>query len=76
MKVRTLSLLAAGGTCIIAGSQVSAQVTGISVESKPNEYGLLVCDVYAEFDDMEAGLIAIGGAPFVTTYTVIDGTFY
>ena len=76
MKVRTLSLLAAGGTCIIAGSQVSAQVTGISVESKPNEFGILVCNVYAEFDVMGVGLLAIGGAPFVTTYTVIDGTFY
>jgi len=76
MKIQTLSLLAAGSTCIFSGPQVSAQITGISVASKPNELGLLVCNVYAEFEEPGVGLIAIGGAPFVTTYTVIDGTFY
>jgi hypothetical protein len=76
MKIQTLSLLAAGSTCIIVGSQASAQISGISVASKPNEFGLLVCNVYAEFDVMGINLLAIGGAPFVSSYTVIDGTFY
>ena len=69
-------MLAAGYTCIIAASQASAQLTGISVESKPNEFGILVCNVYAEFDSPPAAFIVVGGAPFVSTYTVIDGTFF
>ena len=76
MKVQTLSLLAAGGSCILAGSQASAQISSISVAAKPNEFGLLVCNVYAEFDVMGVNMLAIGGTPFVSSYTVIDGTFY
>ena len=76
MKIQTLCLLAAGSSCIIAGSQASAQISGISVASKPNEFGLLVCNVYAEFDVMGVNLLAIGGTPFISSYTVIDGTFY
>ncbi len=76
MRIQTLSLLAAGSTCIFAGSQTSAQISGISVASKPNEFGILVCNVYAEFDVMDIALLAVGGSPFVSSYTVIDGTFY
>jgi hypothetical protein len=75
MKIQTLSLLAAGSTCIIAGSHASAQISGISVASKPNELGLLVCNVYAERGVMEVNLLAIGGTPLVSSYSVIDGTF-
>ena len=66
MKIRGPSMLAAGYTCIIAASQASAQLTGISVESKPNEFGILVCNVYAEFDSPPAAFIVVGGAPFVS----------
>jgi hypothetical protein len=62
--------------CILAGSQASAQFTGITVESKPNEFGILVCNVYAQFDSPPVAFIAVGGVPFVSTYTVIDGTFF
>ncbi len=76
MKVQTLFMLAAGCPCILAGSQASAQLTGVSIASKPNEFGILVCNVYAEFDAPPAAFIVVGGAPFVSTYTVIDGTFF
>ncbi len=69
-------MLAAGCTCILAGRQASAQFTGIAVESKPNEFGILVCNVYAQFDAPPVAFIAVGGTPFVSTYTVIDGTFF
>ncbi len=76
MKTRTLSLLAAGGTCMIAGGQASAQLTGVSVASKSNEFGILTCNVYAEFDKPPAFFLGVGGNLIDSTYTVIDGTFF
>ncbi len=76
MKTRTLSLLAAGGTLIVAAGQASAQATGITVKSKPNEFGILVCNVYAEFDTPPIFFLAVGGNLIDSTYTVIDGTFF
>ncbi len=75
MKVRTLSLLAAGGTFIVAAGRASAQLAGISVATKPNEFGILVCNVYAEFEPATDLLLAVGGS-LESAYTVIDGTFF
>jgi hypothetical protein len=76
MKVGILSMLAVGGVSMIAGGRASAQFTGITVESKPNEFGILVCNVYAEFDAPPVAFIGVGGAPFDSSYSVIDGTFF
>ena len=74
--MRTVSMIAASGTCIITGARASAQFAGISVESKPNEFGILVCNVFAEFESPPVSFIGVGGSPFSSTYAVIDGTFF
>ncbi len=78
MNVKPLSVLAAaGGTLIVAGP-VQADFTGIRTESKPNSYGLLVCNVFATFDrpggDLFLSVAEEIGSPLIIT--VIGGTFY
>ena len=50
MKIKTLSVLVGVGTPLILNAGASAAFLGIKVVGKPNEFGLLVCNVYAEFD--------------------------
>ena len=50
MKVRTLALCAGVSAPLLASAAAFAGLTGISTVSKPNPFGLLVVNVYAEFD--------------------------
>ncbi len=49
MEATTLWTLV--GTPLILTGSVQAGFTGISTASKPNEFGLLGVNVYAEFED-------------------------
>ena len=78
MKMKTLSVLAGVGAPLIATATASAGFLGIKDASKENSFGLLVCNVYAEFDRPgEDFMIAGAGtanAPLLVQ--VIGGTFY
>ena len=50
MKAKTLCLLAGTAVPLILTGSVQAGFLGISTVSKPNEFGLLVVNVYAMFD--------------------------
>lgn len=78
MKVAALSLVAGlGGTLILAGP-APAGFTGIKVVSKPNAFGLLVCNVFASFDRPgEDQFRSAGGTPnSPMDIHVVGGTFY
>ncbi len=90
MKAKTLCLLAGTAVPLILTGSVQAGFTGIKVVSKPNEFGLLVVNVYAEFDrpptpdpdnpgafifhDLFHKVAGTANAPM--TIQVIGGTFY
>ncbi len=78
MKMKTLSMLAGVGAPLIATATASAGFVGIKVVSKPNPFGLLVCNVYAEFDrpGEDLFLAAAGTANTPMLIQVIGGTFY
>jgi len=50
MKSKTLSVLAGVGAPLILTAHASAGFLGIKVVGKPNEFGLIVCNIYAMFD--------------------------
>ena len=50
MKARTLSFLAGVATPLILTTPAPAGFVGIKVVGKDNPFGLIVCNVYAEFD--------------------------
>ncbi len=50
MKVKTLSVLAGIGAPLIGTAHASAGFVGLNVVGKPNDFGLIVCNVYAVFD--------------------------
>lgn len=63
---------------LLAGS-ASAGYTGIVVVEKPNEFGILTCNVYAQFDGADATDLVnsvFGGVDASIDIEVIDGTFY
>ncbi len=78
MKVRTLRLLAGTAVPLILTGSVTAGFTGISTTSKPNEFGLLVVNIYAEFDRPGQDFFTkVAGTAFAPmTIQVIGGTFY
>ena len=78
MKIRRRALLAAGAAPLILSGATHGDFVGLVVESKPNDFGLLVCNVYAEFDTPGENLLfAVGGGPpFVSIVQVIGGTFF
>jgi len=64
MKVKTLSLLAGVGAPLILTGSADAGFNGIYAIGKPNPFGLVVCNVYAQFDN--AGndrMQAVAGTP-------------
>ena len=77
MKTRTLRLLVGiGGPLVLAGT-AGADFTGLKVLSKPNEFGLFVCNVYAEFDNPADTILGVSGTPDAPiSITVTGGTFY
>ncbi len=78
MKIKTLSVLAGAGAPLIATASASAGFLGIKVVGKPNAFGLIVCNVYAEFDrpGEDLFLAAAGTANTPMLIQVIGGTFY
>jgi len=47
MKIQTLRVLAAVATPLIATASASAGFLGVKATSKPNDFGLLIVNVYA-----------------------------
>ncbi len=78
MKVTTLRILVGVTTPLILTGSVQAGFLGIKVVSKPNQFGLLVCNLYAEFDrpgeDFFRRVSGTANAPLLIE--VIGGTFY
>jgi hypothetical protein len=80
MKVKTLSVLAGLGAPLILCGSSDARFTGVTASSKPNPFGIFVCNVYAEFDnpgnDFMAAVVgdSNNGAPL--NITVVGGTFW
>ncbi len=83
MRVRTLCLLAGTAVPLILTGSAPAGFTGISTASKPNPWGLLTVNVYAEFDRPDPGdgsgdhMLGVFGTPkHPLRIEVIGGTFY
>jgi hypothetical protein len=83
MKAKTLRLLAGTAVPLILTGSVQAGFLGLSTVSKPNPFGLLVVNVYAEFDRPDPGdgsgdfMNAVAGTRFAPmAIEVIGGTFY
>ena len=78
MKMKTLAVLAGVAAPLIGTGSASAGFTGIKVTGKPNEFGLLVCNVYAIFDRPgQDFMLAVAGTPLSPlTIEVNGGTFY
>ncbi len=78
MKVRTLSVLAGVSAPLILTGPSQAGFLGIKVTSTPNDFGLLVVNVYAIFDrpgqDFMEAVFGTPNAPL--RIEVIGGTFY
>jgi len=79
MKIRTLSVLAGAGAPLIATASASAAFLGLKAVSKPNTFGLIVCNVYAEFDrpgqDFMRAIAGTAGSPMLIQ-VLGGGTFY
>ncbi len=78
MKIKALSLLAGVGAPLILSGSVQAGFTGLSTTSKPNPYGLLVVNVYANFDRPgEDAMVGVAGTPNNPLTVVVEGgVFY
>ena len=78
MKMKTLSVLAGLSAPMIATASASAGFVGIKIVTKPNAFGLIVCNVYAEFDrpGEDEFQAAVGTANAPMLIQVIGGTFY
>ncbi len=77
MKIRVSMLL--GGCCapLILAAPTTAAFTGLSTESRTNEFGITVISLYANFDEKDDQLISVSGTPLAPlSISVIDGTFY
>jgi len=79
MKMKTLSMLAGVGAPLIATATASAGFLGIKVVQKENAFGLIVCNVYAEFDrpgeDFMQAVAGTANSPMVIQ-VLGGGTFY
>ncbi len=83
MKIQTFRVLAAVATPLIATGSASAGFLGVKATSKPNDFGLLVVNVYAIFDRPDPGdgsgdfLTGVYGGPTAPlNIEVIGGVFY
>ncbi len=78
MKASTLRMLAGVTAPLILTGSVQAGFLGIKVVGKPNQFGLLVINIYAEFDrpgqDFFSKVAGTPNAPLLIQ--VIGGTFY
>lgn len=77
MKSTTLILLSGFGTGLLLAGSAAAAFTGISVETQPNEFGILTCRVYAEFTDPDDRLLSVYGTPEAPLeIEVVGGVFF
>ena len=78
MKVRTLSMLAGVSAPLILTGSSDAGFVGIKTTSKPNDFGLLVVNVYSIFDRPgEDRMSYVAGTPnALLRIEVHNGTFY
>ncbi len=78
MKIQTLAVAAGVSAPLILSGSASGDFVGITTTSKPNAFGLLVVNVYAEFDQPgEDHMIAVAGTPNAPLLIeVIGGTFF
>ncbi len=78
MKVRTLAVLAGVSAPLILAGSSEAGFVGITTTSKPNDFGLLVVNVYAIFDRPGQDFMeVVAGTPNTPLrIEVIGGTFY
>ncbi|MCH7797956.1 MAG: hypothetical protein IID28_05865 [Planctomycetes bacterium] len=78
MKVKTMALAAGVCTPLILSGSASGGFVGITTTSKPNDFGLLVVNVYAVFDRPgEDSMISVAGTPMNPLHIVVEnGTFY
>ncbi len=79
MKREMLTVLAGVGAPLILTAGASAGFLGIKAVGKPNEFGLIVCSVYAVFDrpgeDLMQAVAGTANAPMVIQVEG-GGTFY
>ena len=79
MKMKTLSMLAGVGAPLIATATAPAGFLGITVTGKENAFGLIVCNVYANFDRPGEDLFqAVAGTALSPLLIQVEGggTFY
>jgi len=78
LKRKALSVLAGVGAPLILTAHVSASFLGITAVSKPNEFGLIVCSVYAVFDQPGDLMMAVAGTADAPLLIQVEGggTFY
>ncbi len=79
MKIKTLSVLAGVGAPLILTAHAPAGFLGIKAVGKPNEFGLIVCNIYAVFDRPgEDWFNKVGGTPNFPILIQVEGggTFY
>ena len=78
MNVKTLAVAASVSVPLILSGSASGGFVGISTTSKPNEFGLFVVNIYAEFDRPgEDHMIGVAGTSLTPLLIeVIGGVFY
>ena len=78
MKVKTMALAAGVCTPLILSETASGGFVGITTTSKPNDFGLLVVNVYAVFDRPgEDWMTKVAGTPMNPLLIKVEnGTFY
>jgi hypothetical protein len=78
MKLRTLSVLAGVGVPLILTGSSDAGFVGLTTAAKPNQFGLLVINVYAEFDNPgNDAMESVAGTPGnPLSISVVGGSFW
>ncbi len=78
MKMKTLAMLAGVGAPLIATASAPAAFLGITVTGKTNDFGLLVCNIYANFDTPGDIFQAVAGTVDAPLLIQVEGggTFY
>ena len=77
MKAKTLGMLGGLMAPMIPASPTEAGFVGVTVQPVANDYGLLVCRVYAYFDRPNDQVLSVGGTPqFPLVIGVNGGNFF
>jgi hypothetical protein len=78
VKVKTLVVAAGVSSPLILSGSVDAGYVGLTTADQPNPFGILVTNVYAEFDNPgDDWMQAVAGTPMAPlSLTVVGGTFW